>query len=242
MRTLINIIEIAIPGGIRILALGVFVLSARPASALQLSQALDIGYMGDLGGNFRFRLDNISEKVPASVHFGIGFVYQFDSGDATTARRIFINNTTGGVIEKHGESVVFSLDIGYPLPLGEKGLIFEPYIGARHNRYTAYYAFIGNNEAFQVRSNPWGVGAGARLKVPISQNGDFFFLNAGAEYYFKAPLLSHGTYYYNPDGVDDRPRNDGTTTFSYEDADKAVRQTRFRPVLALGILYSIRHN
>ena len=91
-------------------------------------------------------------------------------------------------------------------------------------------------KSFTVKSNQWGLALGARLKLPISRNKDFVYVNGGGEYYFKAPLISHGTYYYNPDGDDDRPR----LAYTYDDADKAVRQPQFRPVVTIGILFTIR--
>lgn len=224
----------------RIIALIILAAVCIPAGAVNMSQSIELGYLGDIGGSFKFRLGDLSEALPFYIDFGIGYIYQFDSGNATDARRIFINDNTGGVIEKHGESFVFSIDVGYPFEIGNKGIAISPYLGPRYNRYKAYYAFIGNNEAFNVMSNQWGLGAGLRVQIPISNKGDFFFLNGGAEYYFKAPLLSHGTYYYNPDGIDDRPRTSGTTTFTYDDADAAVNQPRFRPIITLGVLYSIR--
>lgn len=219
-----------------ILSAALALTTTGTSGAANLSQSIDAGYMWDIGGTFRFRVGDLSESLPFFIDAGIGYVYQFDSGDATSARVIFINDNTGGVIEKHGQSFVFSLDMGYPFGAKKHGLVFEPYIGARYDMYTAYYAFIGNNEAFTVRSNQWGLALGSRLKLPISEKGDYFFINGGVEYYFKAPLESHGTYYYNPDGVDDRPRG----TYTYEDADNAVSQPRLRPVVTLGIHYSIR--
>lgn len=76
------------------------------------------------------------------------------------------------------------------------------------NHYQAHYAFIGNNEMFSVRTTSFGV---------------------------KSRIESHGTFFYNPDDQDDRPRKD----YTYDDAYESIEQPFFRPYIQVGILFPI---
>ena len=204
------------------------------AFSLDFFHEISAGYYGDLGISMALRLENPTPDFPFFAQVRGGYIYQFDPGNATEARKIFINDTTGGNIEKYGESYLVGIDLGWKWKdLDEFSVEFL--LSGLWNYYSAHYAFIGNNEAFSVTSSPFGIGAGAAVRIPLSNTDSFFILKGGTEYFFKTRLDAHGTYFYSPDGDDDRPRN----SYTYEDADSAVNQPEFRAYVQLGILYPI---
>ncbi|MDC7219059.1 MAG: hypothetical protein PQJ59_03900 [Spirochaetales bacterium] len=192
------------------------------------------GYYGDAGITFALRLEEESKRSPFFIQARGGYIYQTDSGNATDARAIFINDNSGGNVEKYGESYLAALDLGWKWKSLEK-MSVELTLSGLWNYYLAHYSFIGDNEAFTVTTKPFGIGVGAALRMPLSNSRSSLMLKGGAEYFPKAQLNAHGTYYYTPSGEDDKPR-DG---YSYDDADEAVNQPRFRPYLLIGYLYAI---
>jgi hypothetical protein len=214
----------------------VFVISLAGTSglpALEVYQGVESGYYADVAGLLRFSFRGLSDRVPVGLRVVGGAVYQFDSGDATLARRIFINDNTGGTVEKYGLNLLLGIDLTYRVA-GEGDLVLLAYGGPRGSFYSAHYTFVGNNEAFAVRSNAFGVGGGlaAVLQMGARTTG---VINAGADYFFPAKLYGHGTYYYTPDGVDQNPRN----AYTYEDADAAVNQPKLVPAITLGVEYRL---
>ena len=202
--------------------------------ALEIYQGVESGYYGDVAGLLRFSVREVSERVPVGLRVLAGAIYQFDSGDATLARRIFINDNTGGTVEKYGLNLLVGLDLTYRLA-GGTDLSLHAYGGPRGSFYSAHYTFVGNNEAFAVRSNAFGAGGGAAAVLRIAERVTGT-LNAGVDYFFPAKLYGHGTYYYTPDGVDQNPRND----YTYEDADAAVNQPRLVLAVTLGLEYLLK--
>ena len=61
------------------------------------------GYYGDIGVSMALRLEDPTPNFPFFAQARGGYIYQTDSGNATEARKIFINDNTGGNIEKYGE-------------------------------------------------------------------------------------------------------------------------------------------
>ena len=202
--------------------------------ALEPYHEISIGYYGDTGVSIALRLEEESASFPFFIQARGGYIYQLDPGNATDARQIFINDNTGGNIEKFGESYLATLDLGWKWAPEDK-LFVEFTLSGLLNYYQAHYAFIGNNESFTVSTTPFGIGAGAALRLPFNNSGSSLLLKAGGEYFFKSQLDAHGTYYYTPDGQDARPRND----FTYEDADAAVNQPGWRGIVQLAYLYNI---
>jgi len=203
-------------------------------SALQPYHEVSTGYYGDLGAGLAVRLEEPDAGFPLFIQARGVYVYQTNPGDATEARHIFINDNEGGNVEKYGESYVLALDLGFKWKEFDRVSV-EFLLSGLWNYYQAHYAFIGNNEAFTVSTAPLGVGAGAALRMPMGESPNSLLVKGGAEYFPKTRLDAHGTFFYTPDGTDDRPRND----YTYEDADAAVNQPEFRLYLQVGILYAI---
>lgn len=217
----------------RLLLVFLFSLCSFHVYALKIYAGLDVGYYSGGGAIGRISFFQINKKFPLAIDLAFGYFYQTDSGNAEGARKIFINDNTGGTIEKDGSLKVLSLNLKYPLS-HKRGTRLYIYGGPRYVRYTAHYAFIGNNEAFDVYSNPWGIGGGLELHVPVNKKW-FLSLNAGVDSYFKSKIEGHAKYYYTPDGVDENPRND----YTYSDADEAVNQPKIVVKVLLGIHYRI---
>jgi hypothetical protein len=208
-------------------------LFAFNASAFPFYQGVYGGYQGDVSGALSFQIPYFSQALPLGLAFSANLAYQWDSGDATAARQIFINDATGGTIEKYGNTASFELDLSWIL--GESNTLeYSFFAGPRLSLYEGHYAFIGDNEDFTVTHNTFGIGAGLKGDVPIGS--DFVLsLKAGVDFFFPSTFEAHGQFIYTPDGVDDNPRND----FTYEDADRAVNQPNWVPRFQIGVLYKL---
>ena len=122
--------------------------------------------------------------------------------------------------------------MSYPV-IQKKGFALAPYLGVAHVRYLAHFDYQGGNEAFDVRTNPWGVGGGARLSFMLSKK-IMLILNGGIDYFFKSKISAHGNF-YNPSGVDDNPR----APYTYTDADEAIKQPALNPKITLSIAFRL---
>jgi hypothetical protein len=191
-----------------------------------------LGYFNGIGGIAELTISRRSRSFPIAFHFGVGYFNQEDPGSATAARRIFINDNTGGNdnIKEYGQNWLFCLDASYPV-LTKQDFVVRAYGGARYVRYTAHFDYQGGNEAFDVYSNPWGVGLGLRMELPFSTNYRMG-LDLGFDYYIPNTLRGHGNF-YNPTNDDDNPRDD----YTYSDADNAVNQPKYSPRAVLYIQY-----
>jgi len=156
--------------------------------------------------------------------------YSLDPGDPAAARRIFINDNTNGVPSKDGHFWSLRLDFLYPVQwFSWKRLYF--YGGPRRSYFTGHFEYVGGNEDFEVTSGSWGVGAGLEKHYAISRNLDLL-LTAGADYQAKSTLSGHDTA-YSPNGES----VNGRKTFTYNDADEAIRQPLIVPRLLIGAVY-----
>lgn len=216
-----------------VVLIALVVLCASPAVAISLFQGIEAGYYGDVGALMTLSLRDFSETYPVGLRFCAGAAYQFDSGDADTARKVFINDNEGGTVEDYGLSVMVLMDLTYRLTRRNE-LSLHLYGGPRGSFYSAHFAFIGDNEDFAVRHNTFGLGAGARLRLDISPKYSVD-LGAGLDYYFPSKLFGHGQFEYTPDGVDDNPRN----AYTYDDADSVVNQPKLAPAVNLGFSYRL---
>jgi hypothetical protein len=202
--------------------------------ALQPYHEITLGYGQDLAVNMALRVEDSSPGFPLFVQGRLGYIYQKDPGNAELARQIFINDNQGGTIQKYGESYLVAMDLGWKAAYFEK-FSLEIILSGLWNHYRANFSFLGNNEAFTVKTSPYGVGLGAAMRLPLSNRGSSLMVKSGMEYYPKALIDSHGTFFYTPDGNDDQPRND----FTYKDADGAINQPEFRFLIQVGILYPV---
>lgn len=212
----------------------IFVFMSLSLYSLEFYQELSFGYYGDMGTTLALRLDEDSADFPFFIQGRIGYIYQEDPGNAEEARKIFINDNAGGNIQKYGESYLVALDLGWKWKQFES-LEIEWVASGLWNYYQAHFAFVGNNEAFAVKSAPFGVGLGGNMRLRFRDSRSSLILKGGVEYFPKTLIDAHGTFYYTPDGQDDNPRN----AYTYEDADAAVNQPDFRIFLQIGLLYPI---
>ena len=151
-----------------------------------------------------------------------------EPGSSVAARRIFINNATNGTPVEKGNTSDLALDA--LVPVGGRGSFFA---GVRYTHFKANFKYVGGNEDFDVTSSHWGVAAGLEARYPMAQKVDLL-LAGGAEYFFGSRLTGHDTSYAR-DGDDVNPRED----YTYVDADDAVAQPTWRPVLAVGLSYRL---
>jgi len=210
--------------------------SALPNKSILVD--LELGYFTGLGFQSKISFMNLNHKIPLSIELGFGYFKQTNSGNATEARHIFINDNEGGSIEKDGTSKLFLLNIAFNV---HSTSTFEVhlYTGPRYVFYTAKYAFIGDNEIFYVKTNElgWSLGITTYFKLTAKL---FLNLNIGFSFYKKSLLEAHGTFYYRPDNIDDEKRtNNNGYTYTYEDADNAVNQPDLQTEMSIAIGYKI---
>ncbi|HMV37452.1 MAG TPA: hypothetical protein PKM44_12675 [Turneriella sp.] len=194
----------------------------------------EAGTMNGFGLNAGFGLHRIAPKFPIGFDFSAGYVFQSDPGNAVDARKIFINDATGGNdnIVESGATFFLGVDALYPIV---RQSIFELNVaaGPRYSSYAAFFDYQGGNEAFKVYSNAWGFGVGFKSLLTIS---DHFVigLETTVEYFFNTQLKGHG-FFYNANNQDDNPRNN----YRYSDADAAINQPLFFPRVQLLLGYKL---
>jgi len=199
------------------------------ASGAQFSSGLLLGYTSGFGVEAFGVASNFADGFPLQARLGIGFT-SVDAGSAPDARRVFINNATNGIPEKKGQTTDFSLDVGYPVNLFSMKRAFV-FGGVRYARFKGNFKYVGGNEDFDVKSSHWGIGGALQSFFPMGGRFDLV-LNAGLDYFFSSTLTGHDTA-YDPDGTAVNPRED----YTYTDADAAIGQPEFRPILMLGMNY-----
>ncbi|MDH5718773.1 MAG: hypothetical protein OEZ22_14195 [Spirochaetia bacterium] len=209
------------------------IISFFPVHGKNILVGPNIGYWGSPGGSFEVSLLDLNKKFPMGFIIGAGYFFQNNPGNAEEARRIFINDNTGGVIQKDGTILMTYFDITYPLYRSES-FIFRLTAGPRYAKHTANFAFLGDNEVFDINSTPYGIGAGIRFDFELSKNF-ILKLGTGFDVYEKTQLGGHGKFYYDPDSIDDNPRQN----YTYEDADKAIYQPDKFIKFVIGIDYRI---
>ncbi len=190
-----------------------------------------------VGGFFGFQGGLSVQAFAVARDFAQGFPLQarfrlertsMEPGSAPEARRIFINDATGGTPKEAGSTWGLGVDGLYPL--GDRTHFFG---GVRYTRFKANFKYVGGNEDFDVTSSHWGLAAGMEAEFPMSRKMSLL-LSGGAEYFFSSRLSGHDTS-YSPDGDDVNPRKD----YTYNDADEAVDQPVLRPVALVGFSYRL---
>jgi len=192
------------------------------------------GFAQGGGGGLEVSVIDITENYPLSVKAGIGYFTNKDPGNAEAARRIFINDNQGGDIKKEGQNWLYWADLGWTFYENEQ-IQLDLFGGGRYSTFAAYFEYAGDNEAFYARTEAYGLGGGGEVRFFLNPRY-YLSLAAGVDGFFKSHLYGHGQFSYNPEGVDDNPRND----YTYEDADEAVNQPDFIPRVTLGIHYIIQ--
>jgi hypothetical protein len=164
----------------------VFTIWVSLASAQEFRQGFSLGYQEDIAGIVTLDVEELNAQVPFSFGVFVGYSYQFDSGNAEDARKIFINDATGGTIQKFGSAIILGADFRYGLSTGSDTEL-RLFAGPRGVLYQAHYAFLGDNEDFDVRSNQAGAAGGIQALIPVSERIDLS-LSAGVAYYLPATL------------------------------------------------------
>jgi hypothetical protein len=151
-----------------------------------------------------------------------------EPGDPGDARRIFINDATNGTPKEKGHTWDFGLDGLYPM--GDRTNFFG---GIRYSRFKANFKYVGGNEDFDVTSSHWGLAGGVEASYPMGRKTSLI-VSAGGEIFLSSRLTGHDTS-YSPDGDHVNPRND----YDYTDADEAVGQPNWRPMILVGVNYRL---
>ena len=210
------------------------ILLAGSVFGANVYEEFRVGYANDFAVELGFKLDELSPELPLSVKASGGYIRQVSAGNADAARQVFINDATNGSPSEYGESWYYGVTLAYEFITADS-LGVSVFGSGKRNQYNAFFIFTGGNEAFRVTTTQFGVGGGLELVVRSEPGKSGFALGGGAEYYFLSRIDSHGTFFYTPDGVDSRPRND----FTFEDADETINQPRLRPFVTLAVLVPI---
>lgn len=207
-------------------------------SPSKFSVGIITGYNRGFGFQGNFMVQNISSEFPFGIRLGIGYTF-LNPGNASDARRIFINNATNGVPEKKGGSYDFRLDFLIPKSIFR---IQNSYIvfGPRYSTFKGNFKFIGGNEDFDVTSHQWGIGGGIENHFRMTQKLDLVLV-LGLDYYFPSTLTGHDTS-YSPDNDNVNTRNDNQNDdvpFTYKDANQAINQPGFMPRVMVGVSFNL---
>jgi hypothetical protein len=207
----------------------VMIALGAPSEAAEFSTSVQAGYNGGLSFRASGMVAEFARGFPLGLELGVGHT-RYDPGDPAAARKIFINDATNGTPEKSGWAWDLRFDFLYNVNLLQSSKLYL-YGGVRYSMFTANFRYIGGNEDFDVTSNMWGLGLGAKGMFAVSNRIDFS-VTAGFDTYFKNTLKGHDTS-YSPDGLDVNGRND----YTFADADQAVNQPGFQPLFMIGVAY-----
>ncbi len=181
------------------------------------------------GVQFQGTLREFTRSAQLSARFALGYS-KADAGDPYAVRHVFINDATNGTPIDDAHCYQFRFDLLWALDNAD-GRSVNLFLGPRYARYTAEYVYVGGNEDFEVRTNPWGVGAGVEAVFAVGTKTEFI-VQAGLDHFTRSELAGHDTM-YAPDGVDINPR-DG---YDYGSADEAVAQPRTEILVMAGFQF-----
>jgi hypothetical protein len=190
---------------------------------------VQLGYFGGPNLHLSGTVANFAEGFPFRVRLGLGYAW-LPSGDAVAARRVFIDANTNGTPKSWGTMWDGRLDVLYPVNLFslQRSMM---YAGIRRSSFVARFEYIGGNETFNVNTKQWGIGGGLETSFALSPRVDMV-VQGGADYYFRAEMSGHDTY-YRPNGDDLHP----IANYTYKDADAAIDQPDIETRLMLGLAY-----
>lgn len=216
--------------GYRIMILAAFLISFfhfSPVQAGGFAAGANLGTQAGPGIQAQGTFVNFTTEAALSARFSLGY-HRTDAGDPYAARQVFINDNTNGTPEDSARYLQFRFDLVFPvMRWGRQEILL--FAGPRHARYTAEYIYVGGNEDFEVRTNPWGAGLGLESHFAVGDRSDFL-LQVGLDHFLKADLAGHDTT-YTVDGDHINPR-DG---YDYGSADQAVGQPRTEILLMAGL-------
>jgi hypothetical protein len=199
------------------------------SSGPQFSAGGVLGYSTGLGVHANVMAADFAQGFPLAARLGFSWAAT-QPGHALDARRIFINNATNGTPEESGRNLGVRVDMLYPVRVLSLPRSYA-FGGMRHSSFRGNFKFIGGNEDFDVTSSQWGLGGGLDNYFAVSGRVDMV-ITAGVDYFFSSTLTGHDTA-YSPDGDNVNPRED----FTYADADGAIHQPKFTPLLLMGFNY-----
>ncbi len=205
---------------------------AAMLSAAELSSAVEAGYSGGPSLFLSASATHFSRGLPVSARVGMGFTW-LNPGHAAEARRLFINDATDGTPEKGGGAFNFRFDLLFPFSIPGMPNSYL-YAGPRFSHFIGRFRYVGGNEEFNVTSNSWGLGLGLQAVAAISSKTAITF-DAGTDYFPPAVLTGHDTS-YAPDGDHVNARKN----YTYDDADKAIRQPKYGLRLMIGLITRLR--
>jgi hypothetical protein len=208
-------------------SLPVLLGAAFGARAASWEGSLAFGANGGTAAMAGVTVSGISASSPVRFRTSLGYASR-DPGRASDARRVFINDATGGTPEKDGRIWTFGLDLLLPLA-HRSGHPLALYAGPRYAMFDGHFHYVGDNEEFDVTSRHWALGAGLESTTRLGERFSLG-LGAGAEYFFPAGLHGHDAT-YNPDDENVNARRD----YKYADADRAVDQ----PTLELRVMVGV---
>jgi hypothetical protein len=187
------------------------------------------GSNGGPGMQLQTNVEQLAKGFPFILRFGIAYTDK-EPGNASAARKIFINNATNGIPEKKGRTIDARLDFMYNVNWFSWNRLYFV-AGPRVTWFKGNFKYVGGNEDFDVKSKQWGLGVGLEKFYNMSPKIDLI-LCAGFDYYAKSTLQGHDTS-YSPDGETVNGRED----YQFEDADKAINQPYVVPRAMIGVNY-----
>jgi len=206
-------------------------LAAVPGFAADMSVGLAGGYEGGAGARVSGTADGFAKGFPLAAEIAFGFVVR-DPGNAADARKVFINDNTNGSPESYGADVLGRLDFWYDTRWIREGHLSLGG-GVRFSNFWAHFKYVGGNEEFDVTTNQWGAGFGAKAAFSMAAKLDLVII-ATLDYYFDASMEAHSRV-YSPNGNNVDPR----AGYTYTDADNAINQPKLQPAVVIGLAYHL---
>lgn len=215
-----------------------FTSQAQTRDESGFALGLSTGYNNGFGVQLHGTVLQPLQSLPIQLRVGIGYT-KLDPGNATYARRIFINNATNGVPEEKAKAFDYRFDVLWSSNLFNLENTFW-ILGPRYSSYTANFKYVGGNEDFDVTSKQFGAGLGAESRFTISKKLNLVAA-AGLDYFFNNTLKGHDTS-YSPDDDNINARDDNQNNdeeFTFKDANDAIKQPSFMPRVLLGVIYKL---
>jgi hypothetical protein len=215
----------------RIWAILLVMMAAMSALAADFELNLLAGTKGGASVKVGGMVTDFAKGFPLGLEGSVSYSWR-DPGNAYDARRIFVNDNTNGTPEKSGYFWDLRLDLLHRVrALGMENLYLLG--GARYSMFVGHFEYIGGNEDFDVTSNQFGLGLGARASFPMGSRIALTVL-AGVDYYFPASLEGHDTI-YRPDDENVNSKHD----YTYATADEAINQLGVVPLLMIGLSFTL---
>jgi len=208
-----------------------------PAHALEKYDILMGGYYKGPSFSGTFGLANIFEKVPFGAEVTLGYSWT-SAGDGILARKVFINQNTGGNDDAQSFGGVWDVGLNgvYPLNQTYGPVKFFVFGGPRYAHYDVRWDYVGGNEDFDILANAWGLGGGLRGIMALGK-GFSAVMQVGLDYYFPTSIYGHDATYYPNDSNINARNNGAGYTYTYADAVNATTVPHLRPRVMIGIQF-----